>query len=455
VIDNVPTMHGFNGHAIRERDRAAGIQTGSLIACPLRSNGERTVGVLELCDICHDQSKRLSGASLQKMVPMLQAFAYQAAVIIATNQLIERNEELLAELAENNRDLRTENLRLRQDAVTAASSASGVATRSPAMEKVLSLVSKVADSTLPVLILGETGTGKEVIARLLHAAGPRRNGPFVAQNCAALPGDLLESELFGYRKGAFTGALQDKKGLFEVAADGTLFLDEIGDMPAELQTKLLRVLQDGEVRPLGAIQGRKSGTRIIAATNVDIRARVGGGAFREDLFYRIAVFPIALPALRERREDIALLAQHFLAVSEDAHAKNVRGLTRGAASALERHAFPGNVRELKNIIERAVILCPPGRLIDLAELPGEIVEGEGRTTTGTVAEGPAKPDGLRETMRHHEAVAIMEALTANNGNRTRAAVALGVSRRALQEKITRYGLRGRAKAEGGPLCVAS
>jgi sigma-54 dependent transcriptional regulator len=455
VIDNVPTMHGFDGHAIRERDRDGGIETGSLIACPLRSNGERTVGVLELCDLCDEENGRLSGTMLEKMVPMLQAFAYQAAVIIATNQLIERNEELLAELAENNRDLRTENRRLRQDAVTAVSTATGVATRSPAMEKVLNLVGKVADSTLPVLLLGETGTGKEVIARLLHAAGPRRNGPFVAQNCAALPGHLLESELFGYRKGAFTGALQDKKGLFEVAADGTLFLDEIGDMPPELQTKLLRVLQDGDVRPLGATQGRKSDARILAATNVDLRARVARGAFREDLFYRIAVFPIALPPLRERREDIVPLGEHFLASSTDAHAKEIRGLTKAAANALERYAFPGNVRELKNVIERAVILCPPGRMIDLAELPGEIVEGLGGATTRTVAEGRAKPDRLRATMRHHEAVAIMEALTANNGNRTRAAAALGVSRRALQEKITRYGLGRREKAERGALCVAS
>ncbi len=455
VIDNVRTMHGFNGHAIRERDRAAGIKTGSLIACPLRSNEERTVGVLELCDFCDEESGRLSGASLEKMVPMLQAFAYQAAVIIATNQLIERNEELLAELAENNRDLLSENRRLRQDAVTAVSTATGVATRSPAMEKVLNLVGKVADSTLPVLLLGETGTGKEVVARLLHAAGPRRNGPFVAQNCAALPGHLLESELFGYRRGAFTGAMHDKKGLFEVAADGTLFLDEIGDMPPELQTKLLRVLQDGEVRPLGATQGRKSDARIVVATNVDLRARVARGEFREDLFYRIAVFPIALPPLRERRQDIVALAQHFLASSKDACAKDIKGLTRAAASALERYAFPGNVRELKNIMARAVILCPPGRTIDVAELPGEIVDGVAEASTRTVSEGPSKSDRLRETMRHHEAVAIMEALTANNGNRTRAAVALGVSRRALQEKITRYGLGRREKAEGGALCIAS
>jgi sigma-54-dependent transcriptional regulator len=455
VIENVATMHGFDGRAIRERDRAGGRQTSSLIACPLRSNGERTVGVLELCDICDEDGGKLSRASLETMVPMLQAFAYQAAVIIATNQLIERNEELLAELAESNRDLRTENLRLRQEAVTAASTASGVATRSPAMEKVLSLVGKVADSTVPVLLLGETGTGKEVIARLLHAASPRRNGPFVAQNCAALPAHLLESELFGYRKGAFTGATQDKKGLFEIAAGGTLFLDEIGEMPPELQTKLLRVLQDGEVRPLGAVEGRRSDARILAATNVDLRARAAAGSFREDLFYRIAVFPIALPPLRERREDIALLAQHFLAATKDAHAKDIRGLTKAAESALARYPFPGNVRELKNVIERAVILCPADRPIDLPELPAEVVEGLGEPAGPAAAEAAGRPDRLRETMRHHEAVAIMEALKANGGNRTRAATALGLSRRALQEKIARYGLGGRDKAEGGALCAAS
>ncbi|HUA76515.1 MAG TPA: sigma 54-interacting transcriptional regulator [Acetobacteraceae bacterium] len=448
VIENVAIMHGFDGRAIRARDRSAGRQTGSLIACPLRSNEEKTIGVLELCDLSDAAGRPLARAALETMVPMLEAFAYQAAVIIATNQLIERNQALVDELAEINGNLRRENLRLRQEAVTAASDASGVVTRSPAMEAVLSLVGKVVDSAIPVLVLGETGTGKEVIARLLHTASPRRKGPFVAQNCAALPAHLLESELFGYRKGAFTGAQNDKKGLFDIAAGGTLFLDEIGDMPAELQTKLLRILQDGEVRPLGAVAGKRSDARIVTATNVDLRARVAEGRFREDLYYRIAAFPIILPPLRERAEDIVLLARHFVAAMKDAHAKDIRGFTPAARDALGRYSFPGNVRELKNIVERAVILCAPGAAIDVKELPAEVLAGR-----GAAGRSEARPEGLRQTMRHHEAVAIMEALRANSGNRTRAAAALGLSRRALQEKIARYRLGEREKTDGDAMCV--
>lgn len=447
VIEDVAAMHGFDGRAIHERDLANGRRTPSLIACPLRGNAEQTIGVLELTDVTDENGIRLTRSTLEQMVPMLRAFAYQAAVTIATNRLAERNEELLGELDGINRDLRRENLRLKQERVTAASSASGIVTESTAMRAVLELVEKVADSTIPVLILGETGTGKEVIARLLHAAGSRRSGAFVAQNCAALPPHLLESELFGYRKGAFTGASQDKKGLLESASGGTLFLDEIGDMPIELQTKLLRVLQDGEIRPLGALESKVSDARILAATNVDLRARIEEGRFREDLFYRIAVFPIRLPPLRSRAADIPLLAQHFLNASEDARTKKIQGFTDRARTALGHYRFPGNVRELRNIVERAAILAAPGGWIDLGELPAEILEEPG-ASEGRSAASRRRPDDLRETMRQHEASAIIEALKANGGNRTRAAAALGVSRRALHEKIARYGLGGQEKATG-------
>ncbi|MBS0558691.1 MAG: sigma 54-interacting transcriptional regulator [Proteobacteria bacterium] len=449
VIEDVPRVHGFDRTAILRRDARGGRRTGSLIACPLRGNDDITVGVLELVDMRDAAGERLGQDGLRALAPVVRAFAYQAAITISNTALLERNRKLLAELDAANRELHRENTRLKHQTISLASRASGIVTQSPAMERVLDMVGKVAESSVPVLVLGETGTGKEMVARMVHAASPRSNGPFIAQNCAALPADLLESELFGYRKGAFTGATANKKGLFEIAHGGTLFLDEIGDMPAGLQTKLLRVLQDGEVRSLGATEGRRFDVRIVAATNVDLRQRVADGRFREDLFYRISVFPVALPPLRERKGDAVLLAEYLLGQMRDAHAKDIAGITPEAAAALDRYPFPGNVRELRNSIERAVILCPPGAAIGLAELPAEIVnhaaappEEPPASPSPPTAPPAAEEEGpdLRDSVRRYEAVAIAEALKAHGGNRTRTALALGLSRRTLLEKIARYGL---------------
>ena len=445
VIDDVPRVHGYDRTAILRRDALSRRQTGSMIACPLRGNDDITVGVLELIDLHDAAGRRLDLEGLRALMPVVQAFAYQAAITIANTALLERNRKLLAELDAANRDLHQENARLKHQTISVASRASGIITQSPAMEQVLDMVGKVAESSVPVLVLGETGTGKEMVARLVHTASPRRAGPFIAQNCAALPAELLESELFGYRKGAFTGATADKKGLFEMAHGGTLFLDEIGDMPLGLQTKLLRVLQDGEVRSLGATEGRRFDVRVVAATNVDLRQRVADGRFREDLFYRISVFPVSLPPLRERDGDAVMLAEYLLGQMREAHAKDIHGITQEAAAALERYPFPGNVRELRNIIERAVILCPAGAPIGLAELPAEIVgfavpaPAPAPTAPSAAPDEDEGPD-LRDSVRRYEAIAIAEALAANGGNRTRTAAALGLSRRTLQEKIARYRL---------------
>lgn len=450
VIEDVPRAHGYDRTAILRRDARSRRQTASLIACPLRGNDDITVGVLELVDLHDAAGVPLDGEGLRALIPVVRAFAYQAAITIATTALLERNRKLVAELDAANRDLHRENARLKHQTISVASRASGIVTQSPVMEQVLEMVGKVAESAVPVLVLGETGTGKEMVARLVHTASPRRAGPFIAQNCAALPAELLESELFGYRRGAFTGATADKKGLFEIAHGGTLFLDEIGDMPPGLQTKLLRVLQDGEVRALGATEGRRFDVRIVAATNADLRQRVADGRFREDLFYRISVFPITLPPLRERIGDAVVLAEYLLSQMTEAQAKGITAITDQAASVLARYPFPGNVRELRNILERAVILCPQGAPVGLAELPAEIV--------GFAAPEPSPPPAapasaaeddaaaLRETVRRYEAVAIADALRANGGNRTRTAAALGLSRRTLQEKIARYGL-GRSAAD--------
>ena len=440
VIEDVPRVHGYDCTAIRRRDTQGRRQTKSLIACPLRSNDDVTVGVLELIDLYDPDGRRMILPELQGVIPVVRAFAYQAAITISNTVLLERNRTLLSELHDANRDLRQENVRLKHQAVSAASLASGIVTQSPAMQRVLDMVGKVADSTVPVLVLGETGTGKEVISRLVHTASPRRGGPFIAQNCAALPAELLESELFGYRKGAFTGATADKKGLFEMAHGGTLFLDEIGDMPLALQTKLLRVLQDGEVRALGATEGRRFDVRIVAATNVELRQRVTDGRFREDLFYRISVFPLELPPLRARPGDALALATHFLGEIQDAHAKEIDGFTPAAAAALEQYPFPGNIRELKNAIERAVILCPAGSAIDVTDLPADIAAHAAPKPQEVMEAAEDGLPDLRDSVRRYEAIAIVEALKANRGNRTRAAAALGLSRRTLLEKMARYGL---------------
>ena len=361
LLANLSSGAGFEFAAIHRRDNARRSPTVSLLICPLRSHDDVTVGVLELLNIRDLDGQPAGRSELEVRLPLLRAFAYQAAINISNLALLERNRILMSELDVNNRRLQNENRRLRQQTVSVASRATGLTARSAAMQSVLELVGKVADSNVTVLVLGETGTGKEVIAHLLHTTSARRDGPFIAQNCAALPPDLLESELFGHRKGAFTGAVADKKGLYAAADGGVLFLDEIGELPIQLQSKLLRVLQDGELRPLGATEGFRYDVRIIAATNVDLRSRVATDRFREDLFYRISVFPIQLPPLRARPEDIDPLTEYFIARFAQQHAKPIAGIAPDALAALRRHDFPGNVRELKNLLERAVILCRAGR----------------------------------------------------------------------------------------------
>ncbi len=243
---------------------------------------------------------------------------------------------------------------------------------SAAMQEVYSLLEKVLPSSFPVLVQGESGTGKELVARALHRFGPRKDKPFVSDNCAAIPETLLESELFGHKKGAFTGAIADRKGHFETAHHGTIFLDEIGDMSPGMQTKLLRVLQDGEVRPVGGGAVIHVDARVIAASNKDLRDLVARKAFREDLYFRLNVITIHLPPLRDRREDIPLLVEYFLARAT-AEAGRELVVTPDAMKALQKHRWPGNVRELENEIRRGVALCDD--VIDVADLSAEVAGG--------------------------------------------------------------------------------
>jgi two-component system response regulator AtoC len=307
---------------------------------------------------------------------------------------------------------------------------------SPAMIHVLEIVERAAEFKATVLLQGESGSGKEVLARAIHAQSPRRDEAFVAINCAAIPEALLESELFGHAKGAFTGADRARRGLFAEADGGTLFLDEIGELPLALQAKLLRVLQEEEVRPVGEAKPRRVDVRVLAATARDLEAEVAGGRFREDLFYRLDVVRVKVPPLRERREDIPLLVDHFLGRTRESLGKAVRSIDDDALERLVDYAWPGNVRELENVLERAVILCRGERLA-LADLPPNL------TSAPAERRGASRDLSLRRARRALEARLIGEALEATGGNRTHAARLLGISHRALLYKLKEYGLGGR------------
>ncbi|WP_043694556.1 sigma-54 dependent transcriptional regulator [Luteibacter sp. 9133] len=306
--------------------------------------------------------------------------------------------------------------------------------RSQAMHQVHKRIGLAAASDIPVLITGETGTGKEMVARALHRAGARAERPFVAVNCAAIPPDLLESELFGHRKGAFSGATADRKGYFREADGGTLLLDEIGDMPLAMQAKLLRVLQENEVTPLGSSQPVPIDVRVIAATHRHIDERVTAGEFRMDLYYRLNVLPIELLPLRERVEDIAVLATAFL----DAGQSRPKRLSTAAVARLERHRWPGNVRELRNVMERCRVLVP-GPVVDAADLDGMLADGALPAAEGGSGEG-GEGESLPVALARLERAMIVQALAAAQGNRAEAARRLGIRRQLLYRKLLDYGL---------------
>jgi len=310
-----------------------------------------------------------------------------------------------------------------------------VPTRSGRMRATLALVSRAARSRASVLLQGETGTGKELLARALHAGSDRAREPFVALNCAAFPETLLESELFGHVRGAFTGADRDKRGLFEEAAGGTLFLDEIGELPLALQAKLLRVLQERELRPLGGTRARPVDVRVVAATNRELRHEVGAGRFRDDLYYRLAVFPISVPPLRERPEDVLPLARHFLALHGPREGRPGCTLAREAENLLLSHGWPGNVRELENEVQRALALAEPGEPLS----PDHFSERVSAVRLPVEAVGPAD-EPLRETLARIEAWLIRQALDAHGGRRAATARRLGITREGLYKKMQRLGI---------------
>jgi DNA-binding NtrC family response regulator len=352
---------------------------------------------------------------------------------ISTQKLL-----LTVDRAVERRTLKNEVSVLRREVGERYSSGGFVAV-SPGMRRVQELTEMVAATDSAVLIQGESGTGKELVARAIHFRGARAARPFIAINCAALPEALLESELFGYAKGAFTGAVTEKKGLYEEADGGTLLLDEIGDMPLLLQGKLLRVLQEGEIRRVGSTTVRRVDVRILASTNRNLLELIRDGRFREDLFYRLNVIPLVIPPLRERREDIVPLCRTFLAEGARKLGRQAQSLSPDALRAVLAHDWPGNVRELQNLIERAVTLSS-SPVISADEF--RVI-----FTLGSASHAPAAGPAREATIRGAEREAILRALRDADGNQTRAAEALGMGRNTLWRKMKKYGIESRAPGD--------
>jgi len=341
---------------------------------------------------------------------------------------------LIVRNALDKRKLKTEVSLLREQVATACE-VDNIIGRSPKMREVLGLLPKIARNSANVLITGESGTGKDLVAQALHNLSPRRDRSFVAINCASFPEGLLESEIFGHMKGAFTGAVQNKQGLFEIADGGTMFLDEVAEMPPGLQSKLLRAIENGTFRRLGGTTDITVNARIVAATNKDLREEVRAGAFREDLYFRLNVIPLHLPPLRERREDIPLLLDHFLAKYSD-------GKTQFSGSAMERLMgleWRGNVRELENVVERILLLTDKG-VITESDLPADIVEHQAPSNGGRLPEARDGMD-LEGTMAGLEKKYLMDALAAAGGRKTEAARLLNISFRSFRHKLSKYGIK--------------
>jgi len=421
----------------------------SVLCVPLRMQA-RTLGALYL------DNRFQQGAFSATHLSLLQAFADQAAIALFNARMLREAEQRNAELAETKAEVDALNNQLRatvtdqvqsieamtatlgseQEILVRRYQASNLVGRGKAMCEIFRLIDRVANTDVPVLIQGETGTGKEVVAKAIHYNSSRRGGPFISINCAAIPAALLESELFGHARGAFTGAVRDKPGLFEAATGGTLMLDEVGDMPAEMQAKLLRVLQEGAFRRVGEQRERTTDARVISASHHDLASLVRARRFREDLYYRLNVVLVKVPPLRDRPEDIPELVEHFLAQQgEDTPRPTV---DRDAMALLLRHAWPGNVRELQNEVRRASVLCE-GR-VGAADLSARIrrpgpEQGEANTLAAALAVT--------------EREAIIRALRATNGSVTEAAKLLGISRVVLHRKLRKHAVdRRKLRAVG-------
>lgn len=390
----------------------------SILSVPLILHG-KVMGVINLISLAKNRKFD------QRELHLLSILASQCAHFINNAQL---HEKLFVETTHLKKEI--------QDKYAFH----GIIGRSPKMQAVFALLDRVIPTEGRVLLEGESGTGKELIARVIHYGGPRKDGHFVPVDCGALPANLLESELFGYVKGAFTGAVQDKKGLFEEADKGTLFLDEISNMPSEIQAKFLRVIQEGEIRPLGSTQAKKVDVRIVAAASENLRNRIKDGVFREDLFYRLNVVNITLPSLRERREDIVILANSFLKKLSEKYCKKILGFKSETISMLEDYSWPGNVRELENFVERMMILADQ----NLEYLPPELLPEEVRHSEFAPdlasLKGQTSQD-IKIMRAVYEKDILLNALNKHHWNQSAAANELGVHEKTVRNKIKKYNIK--------------
>jgi len=416
LIPDVSKDERFTG----QLDIQQNLDTRSMICVPLKTR-KGVMGVLYAINKQHAEFS-------MKEMRLLEILSGTIAVSI-------ENAQLYGEIQQYAASLEKENLRLKTEC-QARFNVQGIIGSSAAMQRVFALLDKVIGSGTTVLIQGETGTGKELLAKVIHYNGPTKDKPFVAENCGGLSDNLLESEIFGHVKGAFTGAIADKKGLFELAKGGTVFLDEISDMPFAMQTKLLRVLQDGQIRPVGGSEYRRAEFRLISSTNRDLLQEVKTGKFREDLFYRIQVFPIVIPPLRERREDIPLLAAHFLEEFALKFNRPVARLTPGALEMLMQFDWPGNVRELENEIERALTLAG-----DESEIAEVYLSERIKQSADNDSFSGAPAATIQEATVRMERKMVTDALRQSGGNRSQAARILGLTRQGLLNKIRRYQIK--------------
>ncbi len=388
----------------------------SFVCVPI-TEGPRVIGALSV-DRVHDERR-----PLEEEVRFLTIISSLIAQKVSLLEKIEREKEQLSQ----------ENLRLRKE-LSKKYSFSNIIGNSRKMQEVFYLITQVAKSNANVLLLGESGTGKELVANAIHYNSLRENKPFIKINCAALPSNLVEAELFGHEKGAFTGASRQKEGKFELAGGGTIFLDEIGSLAPESQGKLLRVLQERELQRLGGTRTIKVNVRVIAATNRDLAGAVESGAFREDLFYRLNVYPIYLPSLREREADILLLSDYFLEKYSKEYGKDIKRISTPAIDALIRYHWPGNVRELENCIERAVLLCDD-QVIHSYHLPPTLQTAE---DTGT-----QQSRSFDEAVERFERELLIDALKTSRGNMRRAAMGLKTTERIFGYKVKKYDIHPR------------
>jgi len=410
---------------LRDQRSIRALDLFAAVCVPLRERGA-PIGVLYL------DSTSAGLRTEPSEVSLLEAFASQAAIAMLNAQLLRRLEESRLLLTRENQGLR--------ERAQADASFGQILGRSRAMMALFDKIRLLKDSEIPILLLGESGTGKELVARALHYEGFLKDGPFVPVNCAGLPGELLDSLMFGHRKGAFTGATQDMPGLVEQADGGTLFLDEIGDMPLTLQVKLLRFLESGEFRRVGESDIRRAKVRLISATNQDLARMVREKSFREDLFFRLAGIRLEIPALRERRDDIPLLVEHFFEQARAKSPRDIPGLTDRARSFVLGQVWPGNVRQLRHAIEGACALVPDGAWLDEDHLrmqfPEELQSPDALSSVGGLSGG-----SLRESMTRTERETVEAALTAHDWNVSRTAQFLGISRQHLHNRIKHFELK--------------